>query len=168
MALETDSTLLQAHFVAALPWTKPLWATVPRLYNKESYQYQIRCDLCKALEHGHWHKRVTQRRDLASSSLKLPHKPGHELRNGGKCQKTKNSPLRNTTSRKPPAFLPGKAPWNMRVYTNCPLFLVTKLTVQVANLSFGILRGAKSKHEGRLLFLHLSQLRRAKLKVPST
>lgn len=130
MALETGATLLQAHFVAALPWTKPLWAAVPRLYNKESYQYQTRCDLCKALEHGHWHKGVTQRTDFGCLTLKLPHKPGHELRNGGKCQNTKNSPLRNTTSSKPPAFLPGKAPWNMRVYTNCPLFLVTKLAVR--------------------------------------
>lgn len=60
---------------------------------------------------------------LASSSLKRPHKPGHQLRNGRRCQNTKNSPLTNTASSKAPAFLPGKAPSDTSIDTDLAYYL---------------------------------------------
>lgn len=77
-----------------------------------------RCDLCNAFNMGTGTEESLCKWTLASSSLKLPHKPGHKLRNGGRCQNAKNSPLTNTASSKAPAFLPGKAPSDMGVYTD--------------------------------------------------
>lgn len=108
-------TWFKPRFGAASPWTESLWTRF-HIYLTGIVSIS-RCDLCKAFNMGTGTEESLCKWTLASS-LKLPHKPGHKLRNGGRCQNTKNSPLTNTASSKASAFLPGKAPSDMGVYTD--------------------------------------------------